>query len=160
MSVNCFLHSREKGFPLDSRQFYINTCFIELYVPCILLGLQTWGLGVITHRSSNELVYPVSISATPTTQWDKYYVMIFILRYILRHGSHAEINVTSWFYTQLLYWLLSFNCWQNQYKLSSYPLYHSKYETFKVVDEIMDRGFKVCTIWCTCSSYMYQTNCC
>lgn len=30
----------------------------------------------------------------------------------------------------------------NQYKLSSYPLYHSKYETFKVVDEIMDRGFK------------------
>ena len=32
---------------------------------------------------------------------------------------------------------------QNQYKISSYPLYHSKYETFKVVDEIMDRGFKV-----------------
>nr|XP_022329273.1 N-acetylated-alpha-linked acidic dipeptidase 2-like [Crassostrea virginica] len=30
----------------------------------------------------------------------------------------------------------------NQYKISSYPLYHSKYETFKVVDEIMDRGFK------------------
>ncbi|XP_061183780.1 N-acetylated-alpha-linked acidic dipeptidase 2-like [Saccostrea echinata] len=30
----------------------------------------------------------------------------------------------------------------NKYKISSYPLYHSKYETFKVVDEIMDRGFK------------------
>ncbi|XP_056023072.1 N-acetylated-alpha-linked acidic dipeptidase 2-like [Ostrea edulis] len=30
----------------------------------------------------------------------------------------------------------------NRYKISSYPLYHSKYETFKVLDEIMDRGFK------------------
>ncbi|XP_052057708.1 N-acetylated-alpha-linked acidic dipeptidase 2-like [Mytilus californianus] len=30
----------------------------------------------------------------------------------------------------------------NKYPLSSYPLYHSKYETFKAVDEIMDRGFK------------------
>ncbi|XP_071164480.1 N-acetylated-alpha-linked acidic dipeptidase 2-like [Mytilus edulis] len=29
-----------------------------------------------------------------------------------------------------------------KYPLSSYPLYHSKYETFKAVDEIMDRGFK------------------
>ncbi|CAC5396242.1 N-acetylated-alpha-linked acidic dipeptidase 2,Probable glutamate carboxypeptidase LAMP1,Glutamate carboxypeptidase 2 [Mytilus coruscus] len=27
----------------------------------------------------------------------------------------------------------------NKYQLSSYPLYHSKYETFKAVDEIMDR---------------------
>ena len=27
--------------------------------------------------------------------------------------------------------------------LSSYPLYHSVYETFHLVDEIMDPGFKV-----------------
>lgn len=32
---------------------------------------------------------------------------------------------------------------QNELKLPSYPLYHSKYETFKAVDEFMDRGFKV-----------------
>nr|XP_034326253.1 N-acetylated-alpha-linked acidic dipeptidase 2 isoform X1 [Crassostrea gigas] len=31
---------------------------------------------------------------------------------------------------------------RNELKLPSYPLYHSKYETFKAVDEFMDRGFK------------------
>lgn len=30
----------------------------------------------------------------------------------------------------------------DKYKIASYPLYHSKYETFKAVDEFMDRGFK------------------
>ncbi|XP_076097524.1 N-acetylated-alpha-linked acidic dipeptidase 2-like isoform X2 [Mytilus galloprovincialis] len=30
----------------------------------------------------------------------------------------------------------------DKYQLSSDPLYHSKYETFKMVDQIMDRGFK------------------
>uniref|UniRef100_K1QFW2 Aminopeptidase NAALADL1 n=1 Tax=Magallana gigas TaxID=29159 RepID=K1QFW2_MAGGI len=30
----------------------------------------------------------------------------------------------------------------DKYRIASYPLYHSKYETFKAVDEFMDRGFK------------------
>ncbi|KAK3092472.1 hypothetical protein FSP39_003224 [Pinctada imbricata] len=30
----------------------------------------------------------------------------------------------------------------NKYKVSSYPLYHSKYETFYAVDNIIDRGFR------------------
>lgn len=36
---------------------------------------------------------------------------------------------------------------QNELKLPSYPLYHSKYETFKAVDEFMDRGFKVSVVY-------------
>ncbi|XP_053398009.1 N-acetylated-alpha-linked acidic dipeptidase 2-like [Mercenaria mercenaria] len=31
--------------------------------------------------------------------------------------------------------------WDNRLKLSAYPMYHSVYETFYLVDEIMDRGF-------------------
>ncbi|KAL4238330.1 hypothetical protein ACF0H5_003040 [Mactra antiquata] len=32
--------------------------------------------------------------------------------------------------------------WNRRYKVSSYPMYHSAYETFYLVDKIMDRGFK------------------
>lgn len=52
---------------------------------------------------------------------------------------------------------------QNELKLPSYPLYHSKYETFKAVDEFMDRGFKVsfivyfCEYVVKCPTHTYYT---
>lgn len=32
---------------------------------------------------------------------------------------------------------------QVKYKIGSYPLYHSKYETFYAVDKLLDPGFQV-----------------
>lgn len=35
--------------------------------------------------------------------------------------------------------------WDRRFKVSSYPMYHSAYETFYLVDQISDKGFKVHT---------------
>ena len=42
--------------------------------------------------------------------------------------------------------------------LSSYPLYHTVYDTFHLVDKIMDPGFKVCIVLYLeqISRYLYQ----
>lgn len=43
-------------------------------------------------------------------------------------------------FCNIIYVLSAF---QRVLKLSAYPMYHSVYETFFLVDQIMDRGFKV-----------------
>ena len=44
----------------------------------------------------------------------------------------------------ILLWFNSNWNFQEKYKIASYPLYHSKYETFFAVDKYLDPGFQVC----------------
>ena len=56
---------------------------------------------------------------------------VLIVEYFdqLRHNRYLLFEITSFF--------------QKKHKIASYPLYHSKYETFYSMDTLIDRGFHV-----------------